>query len=180
MWTEENLATLRELWGTMPAWKIGEIIFGDITKKNSIIGKAHRIGLGAGLKHTSGKPFFSKTDQPRTPKPKVQRAGVVTLPALASIRPVHTEVRETSAVVIPFAPRKPAPLKPPPLLSKQPCCWPLGDPKSTTFRFCGEHTKLGKPYCPTHCDAAYIKVRDRREDDVMDRLRITAKLGVAG
>lgn len=30
------------------------------------------------------------------------------------------------------------------------CCWPLGDPKQSDFRYCGKHRFGGKPYCAEH------------------------------
>ena len=35
------------------------------------------------------------------------------------------------------------------------CRWPIGDPDSNNFRFCGEPVFPGKPYCYEHCRQAY-------------------------
>ena len=35
------------------------------------------------------------------------------------------------------------------------CCWPIGDPDSEHFHFCGETVFVGKPYCYEHCKQAY-------------------------
>lgn len=35
------------------------------------------------------------------------------------------------------------------------CSWPLGDPQSGDFRFCGEPVSSGRPYCEHHCEQAY-------------------------
>lgn len=35
------------------------------------------------------------------------------------------------------------------------CSWPIGDPKSASFRFCGEEVVAGRPYCSHHCAVAY-------------------------
>lgn len=45
-----------------------------------------------------------------------------------------------------------------------PCCWPIGEPGTRSFRFCDAESMAGKPYCDTHAQLAYVKVRDRRED----------------
>jgi len=37
------------------------------------------------------------------------------------------------------------------------CSWPTGEPGTPEFRFCGEETVSGKPYCATHCERAYVK-----------------------
>ena len=35
------------------------------------------------------------------------------------------------------------------------CRWPIGDPDSEGFHFCGETVFVGKPYCYEHCKQAY-------------------------
>ena len=35
------------------------------------------------------------------------------------------------------------------------CRWPIGDPDSNDFHFCGETVFSGKPYCYEHCRQAY-------------------------
>lgn len=35
------------------------------------------------------------------------------------------------------------------------CRWPIGDPDSENFHFCGETVFVGKPYCYEHCKQAY-------------------------
>ena len=35
------------------------------------------------------------------------------------------------------------------------CRWPIGDPDSDDFHFCGETVFAGKPYCYEHCRQAY-------------------------
>jgi len=35
------------------------------------------------------------------------------------------------------------------------CRWPIGDPDSESFHFCGEQVFSGKPYCYEHCRQAY-------------------------
>lgn len=35
------------------------------------------------------------------------------------------------------------------------CRWPIGDPDSDDFHFCGKQAFSGKPYCYEHCRQAY-------------------------
>ncbi|MCL1902295.1 MAG: GcrA family cell cycle regulator [Alphaproteobacteria bacterium] len=35
------------------------------------------------------------------------------------------------------------------------CRWPIGDPDSEKFHFCGAPVFVGKPYCYEHCKMAY-------------------------
>lgn len=46
----------------------------------------------------------------------------------------------------------------------RPCAWPIGEPGSREFRTCDEPTRPGKPYCPDHCEAAYLRPRRSVED----------------
>ncbi|MCL1892142.1 MAG: GcrA family cell cycle regulator [Alphaproteobacteria bacterium] len=41
------------------------------------------------------------------------------------------------------------------LLRPDQCRWPIGNPDSDKFHFCGEKAFPGKPYCYEHCRAAY-------------------------
>jgi GcrA cell cycle regulator len=43
------------------------------------------------------------------------------------------------------------------------CRWPLGDPASSDFRYCGSPTHVG-PYCPYHGGLAYQPTDARRRD----------------
>jgi GcrA cell cycle regulator len=45
-----------------------------------------------------------------------------------------------------------------------PCCWPIGEPGTRSFRFCDVDAIAGKPYCEDHASLAYVKVRDRRDE----------------
>ncbi|MGA8586064.1 MAG: GcrA family cell cycle regulator, partial [Roseiarcus sp.] len=51
------------------------------------------------------------------------------------------------------------------------CRWPLGDPASSEFRYCGSPAASG-PYCAYHGSLAYQPAHERRRE--RDRLRRTA------
>lgn len=63
-----------------------------------------------------------------------------------------------SPIPMPSAGDQPAPRR-----RGQSCCWPLGDPGTKHFRFCGGEPIPNKPYCTEHAQLAYVKLRDRRE-----------------
>ena len=44
------------------------------------------------------------------------------------------------------------------------CCWPIGDPGTPGFHFCGATPIPGKPYCEEHAQIAYVRLRDRRDN----------------
>ena len=55
------------------------------------------------------------------------------------------------------------------------CQWPIGDPQDKDFRFCEANTAVGKPYCKTHCDIAYIDEKElKKEKDAQKQRRIAA------
>lgn len=37
------------------------------------------------------------------------------------------------------------------------CVWPIGEPRSPEFRFCGAPAVAGRSYCQEHIDRAYAK-----------------------
>ncbi|MCE2565006.1 GcrA family cell cycle regulator [Komagataeibacter sp. FNDCF1] len=76
--------------------------------------------------------------EPRAPRPSAR----ATRAAAAALRPVSEPRRRSS----------------------QSCCWPLGDPGTPGFHFCGATPLPGKPYCAEHAQLAYVKLRDRRDN----------------
>jgi GcrA cell cycle regulator len=47
-------------------------------------------------------------------------------------------------------------------LSESMCRWPLGDPTTAEFRFCGAHAITGLPYCTHHARVAYQPAAERK------------------
>ncbi|KAA0972426.1 GcrA cell cycle regulator [Aureimonas fodinaquatilis] len=47
-------------------------------------------------------------------------------------------------------------------LSERTCKWPIGDPLSPDFRFCGNHSGDGSPYCTYHARIAFQPASERR------------------
>jgi GcrA cell cycle regulator len=45
------------------------------------------------------------------------------------------------------------------------CAWPVGDPTSADFHFCGDTVLSGKPYCAAHCAVAYTHYRKAEDAD---------------
>ena len=48
-------------------------------------------------------------------------------------------------------------------LTERTCKWPIGDPATDEFWFCGHQAENGKPYCKTHVAIAFQPVSTRRE-----------------
>ncbi len=49
------------------------------------------------------------------------------------------------------------------MLTEQSCRWPIGDPGSEGFSFCGKRSETGIPYCTHHARIAYQPVERRRD-----------------
>ena len=45
-------------------------------------------------------------------------------------------------------------------LDENTCKWPIGDPGSDGFHFCGRESRAGAPYCEAHCNIAYAQEPD--------------------
>lgn len=50
-------------------------------------------------------------------------------------------------------------------LTERMCKWPIGDPKSPDFHFCGKPTQLGMPYCAEHAAIAYQPTSKKRPEE---------------
>jgi GcrA cell cycle regulator len=48
-------------------------------------------------------------------------------------------------------------------LTERTCKWPVGDPATEDFWFCGLPSSAGKPYCETHIGVAFQPVSSRRD-----------------
>jgi GcrA cell cycle regulator len=157
-WTTEAIERLKALWAE--GHSTAEIGRRMGISKNAVVGKAHRLTLPA-------RPSPIRRDAAPRPAP-VPRAP----------RPSPAPLQR---LVSPPVLRQPAPPAPPPVPAAAPlmrsftpaartrpgarsCCWPLGEPGTQGFRFCGGDPMAGKPYCAEHAALAYVKPRDRRED----------------
>ena len=47
-------------------------------------------------------------------------------------------------------------------LNEHTCKWPIGDPLTTDFYFCGQHSDEGHPYCEFHSRRAYHQVEKKK------------------
>ncbi len=164
-WADETILRLRALWdeGHSTA-EIGRRLG---VSKNAVVGKAHRLDLPA-------RPSPIRRDGGGAPRPKrasVRRPPVAgpTLPPLASTR---APAPAPAAALRPLAPPAPyvapaprlQPVAPRPYGRVITCCWPIGEPGTSSFRFCDEASVPGKPYCEQHAELAYVRIRDKRED----------------
>lgn len=156
-WTDERVELLKKLWadGLSASQIAGEL--GGITR-NAVIGKVHRLGLSGRAKSPS-----SSTPRPRKARPashmvRVSRPAVRGNTALAYDYEAEAEPELVEAV-IPLEQRRTLVQ-----LTDATCRWPVGDPGSQDFFFCGGPTKEDGPYCTHHSRVAYQPAADRRRD----------------
>ena len=141
-WTDERNDMLRELWATgLSCAKISAQMGG--TTRNAVIGKAHRLGL-----ESRPSPVKFSDGSGRTMRRRVTKA--------------HKEI---NTVVAPLFDDEPAPTRraTPVMIgsSTSTCQWPHGDVGEPNFRFCGEMSVTGRPYCAKHVKRAYLPPRQR-------------------
>lgn len=166
-WTEERVALLKKLWteGYTASQIAGQ--FGDVTR-NAVIGKVHRLGL-------SGRATTSRFRGPRVKvRPKSKSActdhahyptdGNLALKAMPATEERPMAKVEQRPVPKPLKIVETAPGERVDLLSlkENMCRWPIGDPGSEGFGFCGCKTAEGSPYCEHHARIAYQPVQRRR------------------
>jgi GcrA cell cycle regulator len=157
-WTDERVETLKKLWADgLSASQIAAEL-GGITR-NAVIGKVHRLGLSGRAKSPS-----SAAPRPRKPRAhshvlRVPRAAIRGNTALAYAYDLELEPEpELIDNVIPLGQRRTL-LE----LNEDTCRWPIGDPGSPDFFFCGGQTVTSMPYCAYHSRVAYQPANMRRD-----------------
>ncbi|QEO16951.1 GcrA family cell cycle regulator [Acetobacter vaccinii] len=129
--------------------------------------------VDAAQPQTPAAPPVVAVAQPGTPPAAVVAAvtPAITPKAEATPEPVVDDklVRKEKIVASPRpAPKSKATFStisdPEPQKRRGPsCCWPIGDPGTPGFHFCGAQPLPGKPYCEEHAQIAYVRLRDRRD-----------------
>jgi GcrA cell cycle regulator len=155
-WTDERVELLKKLWSDgLSASQIAAEL-GGITR-NAVIGKVHRLGLSGRAKSPS-----SSSPRPRKARSsghmiRVQRPSMRGNTALAYD---YEAEAEPEMLEIPAEQRKTL-LQ----LTEKTCHWPVGDPGSVDFFFCGGDTAEDQPYCTFHCRVAFQPASDRRRSN---------------
>src|SRR3569832_705422 len=157
-WTDVRVAQLTKLWADgLSASQIAAEL-GGITR-NAVIGKVHRLGLSGRAKSPS-----SAAPRQRKARPAAQQMMRVSRPvsrgntALAHAFEVELEPDPVAFDnVVPMSQRLSL-LE----LNEATCHWPVGDPSSPEFFFCGGKALTSLPYCAHHSRIAYQPTSDRR------------------
>ena len=146
-WTEDRVGALKKLWlEGQSASQIAKQLGGGVTR-NAVIGKVHRLGLSG--RAAPSQPARA-TFRPSRPRPAAQ-------PTQAPSAPRRIEAVQPRPAA---APSVPAPMPDLPgtatvmTLGAHMCKWPIGDPSSNEFSFCGRRSSEGV-YCVEHARVAY-------------------------
>jgi len=181
-WTEDRVEKLKFMWtaGNSASQIAKEL--GGVTR-NAVIGKVHRLGLSnrAGSIKTKSDKLASRTSKKSRTKissPKIKTVIDTHIPEKNAIIPMR------KPILTPGQPLPPQPsaneISPEALatvkevekgakklslleLTEKTCKWPIGDPATDDFWFCGLTTQSGKPYCDAHVGVAFQPVSNRRE-----------------
>ena len=163
-WTDERVEQLKKMWlDGLSASQIANELAHGITR-NAVIGKVHRLGLSGRVKSPVPAPARPRTkttgeDASQTPAQPVSRGN---LAIATESRPSPAPVPRPAAqeVVIPMSERVGIMD-----LRESMCRWPLGDPASSEFRYCGAKMQNGLgPYCGYHARIAYQPAQERRRE----------------
>jgi GcrA cell cycle regulator len=178
-WTDERVELLRQLWldGKSASQISAELGLG-ITR-NAVIGKVHRLGLSGRAKSTA--PATPRVRQrpastPRAPMANRPSGGgghaVRGNTALAFSIDTAIEARPQyhEDVVVPMSLRVTIVE-----LKEAMCRWPLGDPTTPEFRYCGIQSTGAAPYCVHHGRMAYQPVQDRRRERERERRAMASR-----
>ena len=187
-WTDDRVEVLKKLWVEgQSASQIAKEL-GGVTR-NAVIGKVHRLGLSnratsssssksdpksktsvksmSDTKRVSNKTSTSKVtsanspSEPRSnvtslrrqiipagqPLPPQPSANEISPEALARVSEIEKKAKKISLLE----------------LTERTCKWPVGDPATEEFWFCGLPSQAGKPYCEAHVGVAFQPMSQRRD-----------------
>ena len=161
-WTDERVELLKKLW--MDGLSASQIAaqLGGVTR-NAVIGKVHRLNLSGRAKPASTTPRPRKASRTAAPHRPAARGGYVSGNTALKVHAHPAPRRIPSPVpiedlVVPIS-LNVSLME----LKESMCKWPIGDPTSENFCFCGHRSFNSLPYCEYHSRVAYQPVERRRE-----------------
>lgn len=166
-WTDERVELLKKLWAEgLSASQIAAQLGG--VSRNAVIGKVHRLKLSSRARAKSPSPRPKKTGKPasggagRTSAPAPRM--VTTSIGATALKAEYIEDAMPDVIARPLVglempePRKLALTE----LTERTCKWPIGDPLSEDFFFCGNDPAETGPYCAYHSRLAFQPASERK------------------
>lgn len=162
-WSAERKEEVARLWkGGLSATQIASELGAPYITRNAVIGVIHRSKLHGQGARKMGQHRTGPLNPPRASRAKPKTHTFVNAVAINHNR----EARKR--IVTPPEPKicvaAPAPLRIHLLdLKFHHCRWPIGDPQSKDFAFCGlDKAEIGGSYCAWHHDVAYLTAQPKR------------------
>ena len=192
-WTDDRVEILKKMWGegqsaSQIAKELGGVTRNAVIGKVHRLGLSNRTTAGAAAAKTEPKakpapkvPAKAKAAVPEPePAPVPAKPDLKTEPAISpnAVRPPRNQIIPAGQ---PLPPQPSANEISPEALAKvneiekkakklslmelteRTCKWPVGDPATEDFWFCGLPTKQGKPYCEAHVGVAFQPMSARRD-----------------
>lgn len=171
-WSDDEIELLKKLWGEgLTATSISRLMNGK--SRCAVLGKTHRLGLS----------FSAATREARYRRSGQRRSAA--LAAKRGHKPAHDAAPRPAFVPLPSCPEPVIPegqrlrihvirngkLCANDALTADRCRWPIGDPQSPEFHFCGCETEV-QPYCAAHRERAYVPPKQRRR--ALDGVEVAA------
>jgi GcrA cell cycle regulator len=192
-WTDERVETLKRMWSegqsaSQIAKELGGVTRNAVIGKVHRLGLSNRVGGKddedeapvASAPASAARPDPAPRAEPAAPRTEAAR------PASAAAQPVSnvTPLPVRKAIVPAGQPLPPQPslneISPEALasvrevekrarkltlmeLTERTCKWPIGDPATDDFWFCGLPSLPGKPYCEAHVGVAFQPMSARRD-----------------
>ena len=192
-WSDERVELLKKLWGegqsaSQIAKELGGVTRNAVIGKVHRLGLSNRNGSGGAAAASESAPK-AKPSTPKAeakpapkpaPKPEPKPAAEEKPAAAAPVVPV-SRVKQIIPAGQPLPPQPstneidPAALAKVSEIEKQAkklslmeltertCKWPVGDPATDDFWFCGLPVQSGKPYCEAHVGVAFQPMSSRRD-----------------
>ena len=173
-WTDERVERLRRLWlEGLSASRIAAELAGGVTR-NAVIGKVHRLGLSGRMKPQQAAAAAARPKpaaKPAAPDAVREAPKAVAMPIRGNLALALGERPMERAAAVPHMRRSYEDnvismtdnvtiME----LRESMCRWPVGDPSSAEFRYCGGKAPIGEgPYCKHHSRMAYQPTQDRRQ-----------------
>ena len=162
-WTEDRVGALKKLWlEGQSASQIAKALGGGVTR-NAVIGKVHRLGLSG--RAAPSQPARA-TFRPSRPRPAAQPTQTPSAPRrIEAVQPRAAAVPSVASTM-PDLPGTATVMT----LGAHMCKWPIGDPSSNEFSFCGRRASESV-YCVEHARVAYQPQVKRGATDLARSLR---------
>ena len=192
-WTDDRVELLKKMWGegqsaSQIAKELGGVTRNAVIGKVHRLGLSNRTATttasataAAPKPEPKAKPAAPKADAKPKPAPKPAEPAAEAEEAEAAPKPNLPARKQIIPAGQPLPPQPSANEISPEALAKvseiekkakrlslmelteRTCKWPVGDPATDDFWFCGLPVQAGKPYCEAHVGVAFQPMSSRRD-----------------